>query len=139
VLADSTPLKGTEGGGGVAYAPWINSYFAYAAPIYYQPAYYSYPYYPYYSYSYYYPSYPYYPYASYSTPYYGSSYYYAPSRSYYYGGYGSYYGGYYGDSSRERYTWSTPPETVATPRVIPPRAPMPSAPGAAKGFVVPKP
>ena len=139
VLAESTPLKGTENGGGVAYAPWISSYFAYAAPVYYQPAYYSFPYYPYYTYSsgYYYPSYSYYPY--YSTPYYASSYYYAPSRSYYYGGYGSYYGGYYGGSSRERYTWSTPPEQVATPRAAPRAAPAPAVPGASRGVVIPKP
>lgn len=134
VLAESTPLKGTENGGGVAYAPWTNSYFAYAAPLYYQPVYYSYPYYPYYPYyGYYYPTSPSYP--SYATPYYASSYYYAPSRSYYYGGYGSYYSG----SSRERYTWSTPPEPLATPKAAPGAAPAPAAPGASKGAVIPKP
>lgn len=132
VLAESTPLKGTEGGGGVAYAPWVNAYFAYAAPIYYQPVtYYSYPYYPYYTYPSYYPSYPYYPYTySYSG---ASSTYYSPSRSYYYGHYGSYYGGYYGGSSRERYTWSAPPQPLASPRTppTPTPTPWPSAPPAA--------
>jgi hypothetical protein len=130
VLATSTPLKGTENGGGVAYAPWIGSYFAYASPIYY-PAYvtyYTYPYYPYY-----YPSYS--SYYSYYTPSY-----YTPSSSYY-RGYSGYYNGYYGygSSYRESYTF-TRPEPAATPRFGPPAAaPVSTAPGAIRGAAIPKP
>jgi len=85
VLATSTALKGTEGGGGVAYAPGYYVGYGYPQP-YYAGSYYQTPYYqrPYYGSSYYESSY--YANAYYSTPYYRSSYsnlYYAAPYSYY--------------------------------------------------------
>jgi hypothetical protein len=73
ILATSTPLKGTEGGGGVAYWPGIYAYSSWYYPYSYTAlsSYYG----PYYYPSYYYYSTPYY----YGTPYYySSSYYYVP-------------------------------------------------------------
>ena len=72
VMATSTALKGTEGGGGVAYAPWY-----YTASTYYQPYYGGYYETPYYAGSYYSSSYAT-PYYSYPRPYYSNLYYAAP-------------------------------------------------------------
>jgi hypothetical protein len=137
ILATSTPLKGTEGGGGVAYHPalwayssWYYPYSYTAYSSYYGPYYYpsSYYYSPYYSS----PSY-------YSTPYYySSSYYYVPPvRSYYGGYYGSYYPSY------QSYSWRTsgpgpsaPSSPIFTPRPIATPAP---AGGAIRGVAIPRP
>lgn len=123
VLATSTPLKGTEGGGGVAY-PGYYPYYGYYGYYGYYPTYYAYP--VYYSRPVYYSPY-------YVAPYYSSSYYYVPQSSYYYGGY---YGGYYGSnystysSSRERYSWpasSAPSSSIFMPRPLASPAPPPAA------------
>jgi hypothetical protein len=82
VMASSTPLKGTEHGGGVAYAPY--GYYGY-----YGYGYYTVPYAYTYSYTrYYYPVTRYYstyvaPIYTYSSPYYGSPYYMSSSSPYY--------------------------------------------------------
>jgi hypothetical protein len=107
VLATSTPLKGTEGGGGVAYPgyyPYYYGYYGYYPTYYaYYPVYYARPVY----YSPYYYS-PYYPSAYYPSSYYSSSYYYVPPSSYYYNGY--YSSNYSTQSSyNERYSWPASP------------------------------
>jgi hypothetical protein len=91
VMAISTPLKGTEGGGGVAYAPGYSAVYGYSQP-YYARSYYQTPYYgsshygsSYYASSYYStPSYrPYYSNLYYAAPYsYYNPYSYAHSYSY---------------------------------------------------------
>ena len=134
IMATSTPLRGTEGGGGVAYWPGLYAYSSWYYPYSYT-AYQSY-YYPYYPT--YYSSAPYY----YSTPYYySSSYYYVPPvRSYYGGYYGSYYPSYptYGGSQ----SWRTgsgpsrPTSPIFTPRPVATPAP---AGGAMRGVAIPRP
>jgi hypothetical protein len=109
VMATSTPLKGTEGGGGVAYAPGY--YYPYSPYPYY------YGWYPVYYYGRPYYSTPSYYYPSYSDGSYYSSYYSTP-RSYYGGGdYNNSYPRFY--SSGERYSWTLPssphPRAVAPP------------------------
>jgi FecR protein len=162
VMASSTPLKGTEFGGGVAYSPYGYGY-----------GYYGYSYYPSYSYTrynYVVPRATYYvaPIYTYSTPYYASPYY---GPTYYSSGYSSgyapnypagysanyysatpirsYYGANYGTASsyatptHERFTYTPPTSTAPTPAVAPGTtstgAPLPSAPGSIRGTPVPKP
>ena len=139
VLATSIVLKGTEGGGGVAYAP---SYYSwqYAAPVYsYEVTPYVSPHAvaPYYNASYYTPYY----YGSYS--YYGTPYPYASPyvRSYYYSPY-SYYNysrphypySSYGDRS---YSWRRPEQHRAPVEMRMPQTR--SVPGTSRGAVVPRP
>ena len=154
VMASSTPLKGTEFGGGTAYSPYGYGY-----------GYYGYSYYPSYSYTRYYyvmPRTTYYvaPIYTYSTPYYASPYY---GPTYYSSGYSpaypssyssnyysstpirSYYGANFNTASSyaapasERFT-ITPPATPAPAPVAPAgAAPAAAAPGAVKGVAVPKP
>jgi hypothetical protein len=134
VMATSIPLKGSETSAGVSEPPGYPYFYGnrYVAPAYY-PIYY--PDVTYFST----PSY----YSYYPQPY---SYYSQPTRDYYYSGYGSYYSGYYSShygrpyssSYRERYTWSTP-QPVSTPAPSPRPTFTPTAPGASRGAVIPKP
>lgn len=142
VMASSTPLRGTEFGGGVAYSPYGYGY-----------GYYGYSYYPTYSYTRYFYAVPrtYYSVAPiyYSAPYYSSPLYY-PSSSTYYGPtpyssnyYSStpvraYYGANFNTASSyttptsERFTYTPPSSIAPTPTITPGTtstgAPLPGRP-----------
>lgn len=147
VMAASTPLKGTEFGGGVAYSPY--GYYGYGYTGYGYSGY-SYSYTRYYyipaATTYYYVaplsyySSPYYP--SYGTPYYGPTYYSSPN---YYSSVPvrSYYGANFNTASsyvapaRDRFTYTPPSSSTApTPTITPGTtstgAPLPAAPGRPK-------
>lgn len=75
VMATSTAMKGTEGGGGVYYGPYYGGWYYY--PVYVSPAYWT----PYYVSPYYVT--PYYAAPTYANPYYGTSYFATPYTNYY--------------------------------------------------------
>lgn len=163
VMASSTPLKGTEHGGGVAYAPYgYGAYglYGYSAPYAYTYTYTRY-YYPVTRYAY--PSIA--PVYMYSVPYYGTPYYPSSTSAYY--GPTFYSSNYYASTPMRsfyganintessyatplssRFTYAPPAATPAptssspsAPVTAPPTAPAaaPSPGGAAKGVPVPKP